>query len=86
MMKNRIAELIFCNDRFRFFSHYLLPPTVVKHFRFYYHLTTIDDLILPHFAAFCFPVTEAQIINNFFCPVNRGKTGQITAFQEADRI
>ena len=83
MMKNRIAELIFCNDRFRIISHYLLPPTVVKHPDFYYHLTTIDGIDLPHFA---FPVTEAQIINNFFCPVNRGKTGQNTAFQEADRI
>ena len=26
--------------------------TVVKHPDFYYHLTTIDGLILPHFAAF----------------------------------
>ena len=54
MMKNRIAELIFCNDRFRIISHYLLPPTVVKHPDFYYHLTTIDGIDLPHFAVFCF--------------------------------
>ena len=54
MMKNRIAELIFCNDRFRIISHYLLHPTVVNHPDFYYHLTAIDDLILPHFAVFCF--------------------------------
>ena len=52
MMKNRIAELIFCNDRFRIISHYLLPPTVVKHPDFYYHLTTIDGIDLPHFAVF----------------------------------
>ena len=80
MMKNRIAELIFCNDRFRIISHYLLPPTVVKHPDFYYHFTTIDGIDLPHFAVFAFSVTESQIINNFFCLANRGKLRQNTAF------
>ncbi len=32
----------------------LLLSTVVKHFYFYYHLTTIDGIDLPHFAVFCF--------------------------------
>jgi len=39
--------------------------------------------VLPYFA---FSVTESQFIHNFFCPAKRGKTGQNTAFQEADRI
>ena len=61
----------------------LLLSTVVSHPDFYYHLTTIDGIDLPYFA---FSVTESQIINNFFCPAYRGKTGQKPAFQEADRI
>ena len=60
----------------------LLLSTVVNHPDFYYYLTTIDGIDLPHFA---FSVTESQFINNFFCLANRGKTGQKPAFQEADR-
>ena len=60
-----------------------LHPTVVRTPQFYYHLTTIDGIDLPYFA---FSVTESQFINNFFCPANRGKLRQNTAFQEADRI
>ena len=29
-------------------------PTVVRTPQFYYHLTTIDGIDLPHFAVFCF--------------------------------
>ena len=31
-----------------------LHPTVVRTPQFYYHLTTIDGIDLPHFAVFCF--------------------------------
>ena len=60
-----------------------LHLTVVTHPSVLLPLTTIDGIDLPHFA---FSLTESQIINNFFCPANRGKTGQNTAFQEAERI
>ncbi len=73
MMKNRIAELIFCNDRFRIFSHYLLPPTVVKHPDFYYHLTTTDGIDLPHFAVFCFFRDSVTDYSQLFLP---GKSRQ----------
>ena len=87
MMKNRIAELIFCNDRFRIFSHYLLPPTVVKHPDFYYHLTTTDDLILPHFAAF-------RLSHDIVTPENRqrdawqiaAKRGRIRLFRRLNAL
>ena len=60
-----------------------LLSMVVNHPDLYYHLTAIDGIDLPYFA---FSVTESQIIHNFFCPANRGKLWQNTAFQEADRI
>ena len=31
-----------------------LHPAVVTHPDFYYHLTAIDGIDLPHFAVFCF--------------------------------
>ena len=68
------------------FSLQPLHLTVVRTLQFYtiwLPLTALTCRILPYFA---FSVTESQIINNFFCPANRGKTGQNTAFQEADRI
>ena len=54
-----------------------LHPTVVRTLDFYYHFITIDGIDLPHFAV---SVTESQFINNFFCPANRGKLRQTTAF------
>ena len=50
------------------FHRVSLLSTVVDHPDFYYHLTTIDGIDLPHLA---FSVTELQLINNFFCPAHR---------------
>ena len=87
MMKNRIAELIFCNDRFGIISHYLLSSTVERTPDFYYHLTTIDGIDLPHFAVFCFSRDLSHRILTAFSARQMGcKTGQKPAFQEADRI
>ncbi len=67
-----------------------IHSTVVSHPDFYCHLTAIDGIDLPYFA---FSMTESQFIHNYFCPAhrrrplgNRGKTGQNTAFQEAENI
>ena len=41
----------FC--KFQFLNYLSFRPTVVTHPDFYYHLTTIDGIDLPHLAAFC---------------------------------
>ena len=56
---------------------------VVNHPDFYYHLTTIDGIDLPHFA---FSVTESQISATVSARQMGFKTGQNSAFQGADRI
>ena len=60
-----------------------LHLVVVSHPNFYYHFTAIEGIDLPHFA---FSITESRYHHSYFCPANRGKTGQNTSFQEADRI
>ncbi len=49
----------------RVFSATVIPfPTVVRPPDFYYHLTTIDGIDLPHLAVFCFfryRVTESRL-------------------------
>jgi hypothetical protein len=71
-----------------------LHPTVVNRPDFYYHLTTIDCIDLPHFAVFCFfrdlshrlfTTFSARHTEGVPCG-NRGKLRQNTAFQEADTI
>ena len=82
MVKNRIAELIFCNDRFRIISHYLLPSTVVKHPDFYYHLTTIDGIDLPHFAIFCFSRDLShRLFTTFSARQIAAKRGRVRLFR-----
>ena len=50
-----------------------LHLVVVSHPDFYYHLTTIDDLILPHFAVFCFFRDRVTDYSQLFLP---GKSRQ----------
>jgi len=45
-----------------------LHPTVVKHPDFYYHLTTIDGIDLPHFAVFCFFRDSVTDYEQLFLP------------------
>ncbi len=42
------------NNRFQFITLLVPSPDGSKPSRFYYHLTTIDGIDLPHFAVFCF--------------------------------
>ena len=60
-----------------------LHPTVVRTPQFYYHLTTIDGIDLPHLA---FSVTESQISATVSAWQMGFNTGQNSAFQGADRI
>ena len=47
--------------------------TVVKRPDFYYHLTTIDGIDLPHFAVFCFFCDSVTDYSQLFLP---GKSRQ----------
>ena len=54
MQGSNWSKACFACNQFEFTSLIPLYPTVVKHPDFYYHLTTIDGIDLPHFAVFCF--------------------------------
>ena len=53
-----------------------LHPTVVIHPCFYYHLTAIDGIDLPHFAVFCFSRDRVTNCSHLFLP---GKSRQDAA-------
>ena len=45
-----------------------LHPTVVRTPQFYYHLTAIDGIDLPHFAVFCFFRDRVTVYSQLFLP------------------
>ena len=57
-----------------------LHPTVVIHPCFYYHLTTIDGIDLPHIAVFCFFRDRVTDYSQLFLPGKSRQNGAETGF------
>ena len=80
--------MLVCSAEVRAIASGLLPgiapsPDGSKMSFVFYHMTDFDGIDLPHFAV---SVTESQIINNFSARQIAEKSGQNTAFQEAENI